>query len=325
MPRAARLDIAGLLQHVIVRGTEKRNIFLDGKDRESFLVRFSNLLQETETGCLAWALMSNHDHLLLRPKRTKLAVLMRRLLTGYAINFNLRHQRTGHLFQNRYKSIVCQEDPYLLELVRYIHLNPFRAGLVKEMNALDHYRWSGHAVLMGNRELPGQKTDEVLTCFGKRVRNARRHYREFVMDGVTQGKRDELVGGGLRRTLKLAGFEEVTAYDERVLGSGEFVEQLRQEKELSDRLPMVMPLKELIEGIANFFGIKSETLKQRNRSKPLSDARSVIGYFAVRELGYNGAEVARMLNISRSGVSMAAGRGENLVRDNRSLRNIFNS
>lgn len=325
MPRAARLDIAGLLQHVIVRGTEKRNIFLDGKDRESFLMRFSNLLQETETDCLAWALMSNHVHLLLRPKRTKLAVLMRRLLTGYAVNFNLRHQRTGHLFQNRYKSIVCQEDPYLLELVRYIHLNPFRAGLVKEMNALDHYRWSGHAVLMGNRELPGQKTDEVLTCFGKRVRNARRHYREFVMDGVTQGKRDELVGGGLRRTLKLTGFEEVTAYDERVLGSGEFVEQLRQEKELSDRLPMVMPLKELIAGIANFFGIKSETLKQRNRSKQLSDARSVICYFAVRELGYNGAEVARMLNISRSGVSMAAGRGENLVRDNRSLRNIINS
>jgi len=246
---------------------------------------------------------------------------MRRLLTGYAITFNLRHQRLGHLFHNRYKSIVCEEEPYLLELVRYIHLNPLRAGVVNDMDELDHYTWSGHAVLMGNRKLPGQNTDEVLAHFGQRIKVSRRHYRQFVMDGISQGKREELVGGGLRRTLKLAGYEEVKAYDERVLGSGEFVERLRKENELSDRLPVVLPLKELIERMATFLGIRPEALRQRNRGKRLSDARSLICYVAVREMGHNGAELATMLNMSRPGVSVASGRGEEVLRNNQSLRN----
>ena len=138
--------------------------------------------------------------------------------------------------------------------------------------------------------------------------------------GFLRGKRNELVGGGLLRSLKMAGFEEVQAYDERVLGSGEFVEQLRREKELSDRLPVVMPLKELIERIAEAFGMKPGDLKMRHRSQKFADARSVISYFAVREMGHNGAEVARMLNISRSGVSIAAGRGEEFVRKNQSIK-----
>jgi len=322
MPRTARLDIVGLLQHVIVRGIEKRDIFLNDQDREFLLERFSKLLQETGTDCLAWVFMPNHVHFLLRPKQKKLAVLMRRLLTGYAVNFNLRHQRSGHLFQNRYKSIVCEEDPYLLELVRYIHLNPIRSGLLKEMKELDHYRWSGHAVLMGNQKLPGQTTDEVLAYFGHQIKIARLNYHKFVLEGFPQGRRDELVGGGLRRILKLKNVGELQAYDERILGNGKFVEQLRQEKELSDLLPPIMPLQELIKRIANFFGIEIEALKQRKRNKSFADARSVISYFAVREMGHNGAEVARMFNVSRSGISVAADRGKEIVHENPSLWNL---
>src|SRR5512136_676836 len=114
MPRTARIDIPGLLQHVIVRGIERSDIFLDDDDRALFLERFSKLLVETGTECIAWALMTNHFHLLLRPQSTKLSFIMRRLLTGYAVVFNRRHNRSGHLFQNRYKSIVCEENPYLL-------------------------------------------------------------------------------------------------------------------------------------------------------------------------------------------------------------------
>ncbi|MFZ3208558.1 MAG: transposase, partial [Geobacteraceae bacterium] len=108
MPRHARLDIPGLLQHVIVRGIERRDIFLDDQDRQSFIDRFSTLLHKTNTECLAWALMTNHFHLLLCPRQVKLAIFMRRLLTGHAVTFNQRHRRAGHLFQNRYKSIVCE-------------------------------------------------------------------------------------------------------------------------------------------------------------------------------------------------------------------------
>jgi len=141
MPRQPRLDAPGLLQHVMARGIERREIFTDDKDRQSFLNRLAAILEDTQTLCYAWALIPNH--LLLRTGATPLSKVMRRLMTGYAVSFNRRHKRSGHLFQNRYKSIVCEEDPYLLELIRYIHLNPLRTGLVKDLKELDQYPWSG--------------------------------------------------------------------------------------------------------------------------------------------------------------------------------------
>ena len=155
MPRISRLDILGILHHVIVRGIERTSIFIDDHDRFLFTSRFATLLSETGTECLAWSLMDNHIHLLLRPRQSRLATFMRRLLTGHAITFNLRHKRSGHLFQNRYKSIACEEETYLLELVRYIHLNPLRACIVKTVEELDYFPWSGHAVILGNKELSG--------------------------------------------------------------------------------------------------------------------------------------------------------------------------
>ena len=124
MPRTARLDAPGVLHHVMIRGIERRKIFRNDKDREDFIERLEVLCPETQTNCYAWAFMSNHAHFLFRTGMSPLSRFMRRLLTGYAIGFNLRHSRRGPLFQNRYKSIVCQEDAYLQELVRYIHLNP---------------------------------------------------------------------------------------------------------------------------------------------------------------------------------------------------------
>ena len=154
MPRQPRLDAPGLLQHVMARGIERRKIFLDDKDRTSFLERFAVILDETQTQCYAWALIPNHFHLLLRIGPTPLSKVMRRLMTGYAVTFNKRHKRSGHLFQNRYKSVVCEEDAYLLELIRYIHLNPLRAGLVKDLKELDKYPWTGHSAILGRHKNP---------------------------------------------------------------------------------------------------------------------------------------------------------------------------
>lgn len=323
MPRSARIDMPGLLQHVMVRGIEKRDIFGDDKDRQSFLTRFSKLLQETSTDCLAWALLSNHVHLLLRPRQEKLARLMRRLLTGYATTFNLRYHRAGHLFQNRYKSIVCEEEPYLLELVRYIHLNPLRAGIVDSLDELDRYPWSGHAVLMGVRELSGQATDEVLSRFGRSPREARSHYRTFVLDGIERGKRDDLSGGGVRRSRETAiAADADELFDARILGGGAFVEGLRRESDTPEP-PPVLSLVALTERVAVAFGVEAEALRLRKRSKQFAAARSVLCYFAVREMGHNGADVGRMLNISRAGVSAAASRGEIMVREDRTLRDLF--
>ena len=137
MPRKTRIDAPGALHHIIIRGIERRKIFLDDFDRDNFLKRLGNVLSETATPCFAWALIPNHTHLLLRTGTTAIATVMRRLFTGYEVSVNRRHRRHGPLFQNRYKSIFCQEELYLLELVRYIHLNPLRAGLVAELTSLD--------------------------------------------------------------------------------------------------------------------------------------------------------------------------------------------
>ncbi|MFH1628587.1 MAG: transposase, partial [Pseudomonadota bacterium] len=154
MPRQARLDAPGLLQHVMARGIERREIFKDDIDRRSFLDRLAVILEETQTQCYAWALIPNHLHLLLRTTQAPLPTVMRRLMTGHAVTFNRRHRRAGHLFQNRYKSIVCEEDNYLLELTRYIHLNPLRAGLVKDLKELDKYPWAGHSAIIGKCDNP---------------------------------------------------------------------------------------------------------------------------------------------------------------------------
>ena len=316
MPRTARLDISGVLQHVIVRGVERRDIFLDDDDRQAFLDRFSCLLLQTGTACLAWSFLTNHAHMLLRPTEGTLGHFMRRLLTGYAVTFNLRHHRSGHLFQNRYKSIICEEDPYLLELVRYIHLNPLRAGIVKDTAGLKEYPWSGHAILMGRREMPGQHVEEVLRYFGKRKKAAREKYQTFVADGISLGRRAELVGGGLKRVQKMVGDELITAYDDRILGSGEFVEQLKQEKDVCERLELRMPLARLVALVAKVGNVEPEALRQRRRGAMISEAKSIICYLAARRMGYSGEAVAQALGITRSGVCRGASRGAVLLAQN---------
>jgi len=183
MPRLARLDAPGVFHHIIIRGIERRKIFRDNRDREDFFERLGKLLLETKTGCFAWAFLPNHAHLFLRTGEVPLATLMRRLLTGYVVSFNRRHKRHGHLLQNRYKSLVCQEETYLQELVRYIHLNPLRARVVPHLAALNSYPYCGHSALMGKRKRPWQEVDYVLHSFGGRIWNARKEYWAYVEGG----------------------------------------------------------------------------------------------------------------------------------------------
>jgi putative transposase len=321
MPRAARIDIPDLLQHIMVRGIEKRDIFYDDTDRHAFLQRLEVLLQETGTACFAWALMTNHFHLLLRPSNEKLATFMRRLLTGYAVVFNLRHHRSGHLFQNRYKSVVCEEDAYLLELVRYIHLNPVRVGVVSDVGELDGYPWTGHSVLLGNQILGGQNIDEVLSYFGKKVKVARSHYRKFIRDGVKQGHRSEFAGGGLHRVIKSGVDEHPIVYDERVLGSGEFVLDLTGEHAPSPQEKA--PISEIIRKVSEALGINGEEIRAPGRSAVVACARSVISYIGYRKMGHSGEMLAKELGITRSGVCRRAAAGEKIVHEDRRFRQLF--
>jgi putative transposase len=313
MPRLARLDIAGLLQHVIVRGIERCDIFNDDYDRQLFLDRFTKLLSETGVRCYAWALLSNHFHLLLMPTSTTLSSFMRRLLTGYAVSFNRHNKRSGHLFQNRYKSIVCEEESYLLELVRYIHLNPLRAGMVKSLEELDHYSWSGHAVLLGNRNFNGQETQVVLERFGQKLTTARLTYRQFVSDGIKEGRRDDLVGGGLKRSQGKRQLNEYESFDARVLGSGDFVDGLKQEEMLRDKMKSTVTIARLVAAVANALGLVPDAVRKPSKSRMPALARGIICHLAIFEFGYSGSEVGKYLYLGSSGVSLAAKRGEKFL------------
>jgi len=316
MPRVARLDMPGLLQHVIVRGVDRREIFMDDDDRRRFLDRLSILLKETGTQCYAWSLIPNHFHLLLLSTRFELAVLMRRLLTGYAVTFNLIHQRVGHLFQNRYKSIVCDKENYLLELVRYIHLNPIRSGLVRTLEGLDRYPWSGHSVLMGFRTLEGQVVDEVLEHFGPTLERARRKYRHFVSDGLGMGRRGDLVGEGSRgKQMIKRDVEEGVQVDPRILGDRDFADRVLRNKGLSERGRVSVPLSELVSTVSSILDVDPKLIRQPSKIRSLAEARGIISYVGIRELGYKGLEVGQELNLGAGGVSVALRRGESFLRE----------
>ena len=318
MPRQARIDAAGALHHIIIRGIERKAIFKDRRDRENFLLRLGTILSETTTSCYAWVLMRNHVHLLLKTGLTPVSTIMRRLLTGYAQQFNRRYKRHGQLFQNRYKSFLCQEDRYLLELVRYIHLNPIRAAAVKDLKALNSYAWCGHSVLIGKVSCDWQDCDYVLRFFDKKVGPARRAYAAYMAKGQKQGRRPDLVGGGLIRSVggwaALKGFQSEPIRikgDERILGSSDFVEEVLQqaneELEQRTRLQATGPdLTQLIEKVAKHYQIDIEELKTASKARTVSSARCLLCYLAVRKLLFSCTEIARALNISASAVSKAA-------------------
>jgi len=313
---------------VIIRGIERRKIFWDEKDREDFVERLAELLPKSGTTCYAWALLSNHAHLLLRTGKLGLADVMRRLLTGYAVSFNRRHRRYGHLFQNRYKSIVCQEDVYLSELVRYIHLNPLRAGVVSSVPKLAKYAHSGHGVLMGCRRNVWQDWRYVLSMFGNRVGEGRKHYLAYVEAGVEQGRRPDLVGGGLIRSLggwdevrkrRTVGEERVKS-DQRILGDSEFVtETLRAAEEEYNRYyrlkSLGYDLGKVEEKVCRIFGLKAAEIYAKGRQKVRAEARGLFCYWAVRELGYALTDLARKLRMTQPGVGYAVRRGERTARE----------
>ena len=201
-------------------------------------------------------------------------------------------------------------------------MNPLRAGLVESLALLDSYKWSGHAVIMGQGLLVGQNPDEVLLMFGNRKKNARKKYHDFVADGIPLGKRDELVGGGLRRYLKFSGSQDLESFDERILGSGDFVQRLLQETESSEPATVSMSLEEILQRVTTYFSIEPSALLEGSKRKQFADARGTLCYLAARMMGINGAVIAKKLNISRSGVVLAARRGEQIIKQIPELRSI---
>ena len=323
MPRQARLDAPDTLHHVMVRGIERTTLFRDDTDRSDFVARLAALAEAGALTVYAWALLPNHAHLLVRTGTRPLPRSMRSLLTGYAGAFNRRHKRVGHLFQNRYKSVVVEEEPYLLELVRYLHLNPLRVGVVRDLRTLDRYPWTGHSALLGTVPCTWQDTQTILAQFGPSPVRAKRAYRAFLADGAAQGRRPELQGGGLLRSL--GGWARLTALrrgreaylgDPRVLGSGDFVAQLQ--RELPDRVQRLGPpcaLETLCAAVCTHVGISPAILPGGGRAPAVTRARAGIAYLWVARLGHPGRPLAPVLGVHPAVVYQAARRGAAQARE----------
>jgi len=272
-------------------------------------------------------LMPNHFHLLLRTGSVPISSVMRRLLTGYAGSFNRRYRRHGHLFQNRYKSILCQEDAYLLNLVRYIHLNPLRAHVVESIQSLDEYEFCGHKNMFGKRTCEWQDTRTVLGFFGSRMTEARNRYQNFMAEGISLGRQPDLIGGGLIRSA--GGWQAVRTLragrihlrgDERILGDSDFVMQVleSQNERLEDRCRLQskgIDFHRAAQHVEDTCGVHIADLKHGDKRPPSVKARSVLCYWAVEELGMKGTDVARLPSMSQPAVSRSVKRGKKIVQE----------
>lgn len=302
MPRGPRLDIPGMVYHVICRGIERREIFIDTKDYRFFLNTLERIVKEEAT-LYAFCLMPNHTHLLLKPK-TGLATLMRRLLTSYALYFNRRHKRVGYLFQNRFKSTLVQYGEYFLELVRYIHLNPLRAGIVADLKDLSLYPYTGYSALMGKERASLVAVEDVLACFAERKRDARHLLVKFMREGLEKEHNDRSQASIKEKIVaQNESASESSVIDRRILGGASFAAELiKKHEERLDPEVQEAHLKNLLNKTASYFGLTCAELCSGTKNRLVAQARSVAVFLGARRMGIAPKTLADALGVRPSTV-----------------------
>jgi len=281
MSRPLRIEIEGAFYHITARGNEKRPIFLLERDFGRFLDSLERIYERYGVLIHSYVLMTNHYHLLLETPRGKLSAALHDLNTAYTNYFNRRHDRVGHLFQGRYRGILVEKDSYLLELSRYIHLNPVRAKMVRRPEA---YRWSSYSSYLSPRDSPKWlRREDILGQIGNNLAKGRRKYRQFVEEGLRREIKDPLkeVIGGI------------------ALGGEKFLEELKIRLEEPMRGSEVPALREIhrgtdvqmiVEKVASFYGVSYEKITQRER--PSHRATQVALYLARKKTGFSLNEIA---------------------------------
>jgi len=327
MPRQARIDYPGAVHHVLARGINRGGIFVDDDDRNQFLIKLSTGLLKDPLSCFAWALMPNHVHFLLRSAGGALSSFMHRLLTGYAAYFNHRHRRVGYLLQDRFKSILCDEKAHLRKLIRYIHLNPIRGGLVKDIWELNRYPWCGHSVILGNQRADWQDVNTVLALFGRTREEALKEYMAYLLEGLLAGPEEDLEGGGVIRSAGgWQGFQalrkggERSRGDERILGDSAFVKHAleiggerltcRRQKEHEG-----WTLQRLAQYVGKITGTTESQLRAGKRQPYSAKSRAIFCCWASRKFGYRLTEIADYLGVTSPAVFYALQRGESIIEE----------
>ncbi|NLP06117.1 transposase [Candidatus Fermentibacteria bacterium] len=310
MTRSTRLDQPGATHHVMGRTISGRPLFGDDYDRISFIVRLGRCCVCCGVKVLAWCLMPNHFHLLVRTSDTPLSSFMARLLTGHAAHMNTRHKGSGHLFQGRFKSIFVADESYLSELIRYIHLNPIRAGLLKKPGDLEDYRWCGHRMLTGSPAPVWMDVRSALGAFAEDTRSAVRSYQQFMAEGVLPGGAEHvpvhaLTRSGIDGPGGRAVSREHECSREHLAGdiptvrnvARKIPEQVRSR--FRKRGPADAGIAALFEEVKKRWQVNRNDISKRSWGGDISKARAFMAYYLTTELGFSLAEAGRRLGISR--------------------------
>lgn len=288
MARKPRIHFAGAFYHVILRGNAGQPIFFDERDRFRLYLIMQYVVEKFGCRIHGFCFMTNHIHLVVQAGNVTLSRIMQNLSLRYTKWINYRQARTGHLFQGRYKALLLDADAYLMELVRYIHLNPVRAGITV---GADDYPWSGHHAYFGKEVLPWLTTDCLLSMFSGNIQNARVSYARFVADGIGESRRDEFHCG---------------TCEGRILGDDNFTDnalikanQLRHVKYSLSVVVSVVCLR---------YGITIDQMKAPGKAKPFSDARAVTALLVQELPGLRFTELGNLLGRDTASLGRAGRR-----------------
>lgn len=271
MARRPRVFAPGLLYHVIVRGNQRAATYLTEADYQAYLDRLAKYCQKYGAVVWAYCLMLNHAHLLVESSGPPLAKFMQGLQQSYTQHFNRTHKKVGHVFQGRYKAIMCEKDRYLLALIRYIHLNPVRAKLVSRP---EHYAYSGHQAY-----LTGTASTVVDPLPGLAVFGGSAAYRGFVEEAIGEGHDPQYYA----------------VKDQQFLGTEGFVARMREQDPQELTTQPKRPLLSAVKTAAAALKVDPAMLKSRDRNWTVSQQRTLAAYVLVRRKGYRVGEVANQL------------------------------
>ncbi|MEI6206590.1 MAG: transposase [Desulfuromonadales bacterium] len=289
MARKPRVHYPAALYHVIMRGNARQDIFFDDADRFRFYLLMQEGLERYGHRIHAFCLMANHIHLAIQVGEVPLSRIMQNLTFRYTRWINWKQNRSGHLFQGRFKAVMVDADSYLLELTRYIHLNPVRAKMV---HSPDEFPWSGHRAYLGMESIPWLTTDWVLSKFARKSNRACINYNKFVESGKNDGYLREYHRG--------------SANDSRLLGDDAFIDKVLTQDDAKGKWRF--QLEEIMQHVCLNYGIEQKDLKVPGKYRNFSEARGVVAWLILEtgeskltELSnYTGRDVSTLSSAARA-------------------------
>lgn len=303
MARKPRIHYPGAFYHVILRGNAGNDVFFEDYDRSRFFLLVQEGVERFQHRIHAYCLMTNHIHLLIQVKEIPLSRIIQNLSFRYTRYINTSREQTGHLFQGRYKALLLDADNYLLQLVRYIHNNPVRAGIVTHP---DKYEWSSHTDYLGKTKHPWLNTDFVLKQFAATETKAKNLYNQFQLQGLNEQHKPV--------------FQQGTAQG-RILGDDSFVDAVLSKT--SQRPRRKVSLKDILNAVCKYYDCESGDLSSKSRSRPIAEARAFAALLVRENEHHSLTELSREVHRDLSTLSQAARRLEKRMQKDSILAEKF--